>query len=177
MSQNCNKCKKCKSDCGYKDDVLKTSSVCPGGDCYDPEKCPETFSTNCIVWDRDTIADLGITKGMNLGDIIQRLIGVITNSGCNYPTDPCSSVIGFQSLSVAKTTATVVWTGFDSATGFQVEYRLTTSPAWLGNPETTNTYDSIGPLLPNTEYYIRIKSICGDQFCYSTTILIKTKPN
>ena len=175
---DCHKCAKCESDCGCGNDVLLTPNNCPSNlDCPNPEKCPETFSANCVVWTADTIADLGIIKGMKLSDAIQRLIGAIVNPGCNYPTDPCSSVVGFYSTNVAKTTASFKWGEVIGATGYQVEYRLTSSPSWLANPQTTNLYDTIGTLLANSDYYVRVKTICGVNVCYSLTLLIKTKSN
>ena len=176
IKSKCNICHNCKSDCGCKDDVLITQSNCEVS-CYNPEKCSEVFSANCIIWDRDTLVDLGITKGMNVGDILERIIGVILNPNCNTPGEPCLAVVGFQSLSVAQTTATVYWSAEPSANQYQVQYKLATSPSFIGNPVTTNTFDSIGPLLPNTQYHIRIKTQCDNSIsCYSDTILIKTKP-
>ena len=166
----------CSKACGCGDDVIASPLNCTRPECNNPEKCSETFSTDCVIYTGDTIANLGIIKGMKMSDVIQLFVLAITNSGCIYPTSPCLSVVGLYTTSITATAAGIIWNTVTGATGYQVEYRPITSPSWLGNPIiTTGNIDTIGALIPNTDYYIRVKTICGSSSCYSNTILIKTK--
>ena len=62
-------------------------------------------------------------------------------------------------------------------TNYQVEYKKAVDPGWLAMPILANTVftETIGGLLPNTAYHIRVKSTCTTT-CYSLTILTTTKP-
>lgn len=166
----------CEKPCGCGDDVVTTPLNCTLPECNNPEKCSETFSSDCVIYTGDTIANLGITKGMNMSDIIQLFTLAITNSGCIYPTSPCLSVVGVYTTNVTSTIASIIWNTVVGATGYQVEYRPIFSASWISNPVvTTGNIDNIGMLVANTDYYIRIKTICASNTCYSNTILIKTK--
>lgn len=175
MEKNCG----CKEKvCGCADNVLTTKSLCPTEypSCFNPEKCSETFSSDCVIYTGDTIVNLDIQKGAKLSDVLQKLVGAIVNPGCNFPTSPCLAVVGFYSNAIAQTTASFSWGSVVPAIGYQIQYRQPSVAVWSINPSTTNTYDNIGPLLPNTEYYVRVSSNCGANSCYSSTLLIKTKP-
>lgn len=167
----------CTKTCGCADDVTDMPLVCSQSlpACVDPEECGETFSMGCVIYRGDTIANLGITKGMKMTDVLQILILAITNAGCVYPTSPCLSVIGFHSTAIAQTTATFVWNAVVGATNYQIQYRKPSSATWIANPTTTNTTDSIGPLTANTEYYVRVVTNCGANSCNSVTETITTK--
>lgn len=172
---NCNKCNKCKSTCGCKDDVLTTSLSCTFPPCDNPEKCSETFSTDCIIYDGAEIADAGIPKGANLTAIIQKLIGMIVNPGCNIPGGPCLSAIGFTQIYTSQTTAKFGWGEVIGATSYGVEYKKPTDPSWTVNPSVTTTFDTIGLLTSNTQYFVRVRTNCGSNSCYSDTLLIQTQ--
>lgn len=171
MKKNCG----CSKPCGCGDTVLKTPPVCPPT-CENGDPCPETFDAKCVIYTGDSIANLNILNGMNMSDILQLISIAITNSGCIYPGSPCMSAIGFYSTIKTSTSISVKWLAATGVSSYQVEYRLTTSPTWISNSITTNLTDSIGPLLPNSSYYIRVKSICGPVSCNSLTILVTTKP-
>lgn len=167
----------CEKPCGCQDDVFTTKSTCSlPPECFNPEQCSETFSSECIVYTGDNIADLGIIKGARMTDVIQILINAIVNPGCTLPTAPCLSVVGFKSTIINQTTATFVWTPITGALNYQIEYKLVPSLTWTVGTATTNSYDTIGGLNPNTQYYVRVSTNCGTSSCFSLTLLITTKP-
>ena len=180
MSCGCNKINKrtcsCKTPCGCSDLPLRLCSPCTPTLCGNGDPCAETFSAACVVYTGDTIVDLGIMKGQRLDSIIQLFALIATNPGCAYPTSPCQSVLGVQSTTLTATTIALKWLPVTTATSYQVEYRATTASSWTLNPvvpQSANPTNLIGGLLPNTSYYIRVKSICTSS-CYSLTILVTT---
>ncbi len=168
----------CIKVCGCADDVRELPLVCSQSlpECSNPEECGETFSMGCVIYLGDDIVNLGILKGMKMTDVLQILILAVTGAGCVYPTSPCLSAIGFHSTNIGQTTATYAWNPVVGATNYQLQYRLPASPTWIPNPVTTNTFDSIGPLLPLTEYVVRVVTNCGVNSCNSATLDLITKP-
>lgn len=164
--------------CGCADDVRIMPLVCSQSlpACNAPEECSETFSLGCVIYQGDTIVNLGIVKGMKMTDVLQILILAVTGAGCVYPSSPCLSAIGFHSTSYTQTTSSYVWNAVVGATNYQLQYRQPSNPTWTTNPVTTNNYDSIGPLLPNTEYVVRVVTNCGLNSCNSATLDLITKP-
>lgn len=171
MRTNCG----CNKPCGCGDVVLTTPPSCPVA-CTNGDPCPETFDIKCAVFMGDTIANLNITTGMRLDDIIQLLAMAIVNPGCIYPSAPCQGVIGFKSTAISAGTISLKWLAVANALNYQVEYRATTSGTWITNPAVTTLTDSIGGLLPNTAYYVRVKTTCLSGSCYSLVLTIKTTP-
>lgn len=168
----------CKTSCGCGNDVIATSPTCDSPpNCFNPDTCSETFSTDCAVYTGDTIANIGLVKGMRLSEAIQLLVSVIVFPGCAYPTSPCLAVIGLKSTTITQTSATFAWNPVAGAINYHIEYRQPSSPTWIVGANTTNIFDSIGGLLPNTEYFVRVSTNCGAAFCYSLTLLITTKTN
>lgn len=182
LHRKCCGCDKpCNPPCECTDNVFAMKPYCAVvPECFNPEKCSETFATDCIVYTGDSIADLGIIKGARLTDVIQIVIGAITNPGCTLPSASplCLSVVGLGSTVITQTSATFVWTPIIGATMYQLEYKVANplSPTFILNPSTVNSYDTIGGLQPNTQYYVRAKTMCGANSCYSLTLLITTKP-
>lgn len=181
MSCGCNKINKkvcsCVVPCGCSDMPLRLCAPCTPTLCGNGDPCAETFSTACVVYTGDTIVDVGIVTGQRLDSIIQLFALLATNPGCIYPTAPCQSVLGLQSTVLSATSIGVKWFPVVNAISYQVSYRATTSLTWLVNPvvpASPNPIDSIGPLLPNTSYYIKVNTICGTFSCTSLTILVTT---
>lgn len=168
----------CCKDCGCGDDIFAMKPACDTPpSCYNGNNCAEVFSTNCLIYGGDSIADLGIIKGAKLTDVLQLIINAITNPGCTFPTSLCLSVVGFGSTSISSSGASFVWTPLSGAVSYQLEYKLIASPTWTVNAPTTNPYDSLAGLTPNTQYYVRVSTNCGANSCYSLQLLITTKSN
>lgn len=173
LNKNCG----CNKPCGCGDRVLESAPACTSTpeECGNPQKCSETFSSDCIIFKGETIANLNILQGDSLTTVIQKLVLAITNPGCAYPDSPCGGVVGLLTTSITSSKIKLVWNAVTTADNYQVEYRKTTSPTWLLNPAVTELKDTIGDLEAATDYYVRVKTVCGDQACYSVTLLITTK--
>lgn len=141
-------------------------------------------------------ADVTITGGIITGL-------VITNPGTGYseadvlsldtalpgvPTTPaeltvtvlpCRSTLGLHSTAITSSTVALAWLPDPSAVnGYQVEYKLATATSWTLSPavaQAVNPIDTIGGLLPDTDYHIRVNTRCASGGCYSVTILVRTK--
>ena len=173
VKKNCG----CSVPCGCGDHTLKTPASCVSApSCFNPEKCSETFSSECVLYMGDSIANLGINKGDSMTKVVQILLLAIQNIGCVDPASPCLSPVGFGSLSITQTTIGLIWGAVPGVLNYQVEYRLTNVGTWTLNPTTTNTNDTIGGLTPNSTYYVRVSAVCGSSSCYSAVLTITTKP-
>jgi len=169
----------CKTKpCGCLDVGLTTPTPCEHDtvSCPDPDPCPETFSDDCVVHTGDPIVELGINTGDRLSNILQLIALWYTNPSCVQPGVACSSPLGLHSIAITTTTVKVGWNPTTTATAYEVEYREINTLSWTVNPQVTTTVDTIGGLLPNASYYIRVKPVCAlPSLCYSVTILVKTK--
>lgn len=166
----------CCKECGCGDDIFIMKPSCDVPPiCYNGNPCGEVFSSDCIIYNGDSIADLGIIKGAKLTDVFQLLINAIVNPGCTFPTSPCLSVVGFGSTLITQTNISLIWTPVIGAVSYQVEYKLIASSTWTVSTPTTNPYDTISGLASNTQYYVRVSTSCGTNSCYSLTLLITTK--
>ncbi len=96
-------------------------------------------------------------------------------------TDVCGAVVGLRSLSVTTNTIELGWLPQGAATEYQVEYKLATALSWTLVTPVTPTVgamietQTIGSLLPNTEYHFRVDTTCHSGSCYSVTISVTTK--
>lgn len=171
----------CKTKkCGCEDKGLNTPTPCIHDtfECPNPDPCPETFSADCVIYTKDTIVDTGILNGSSLSNNLQIISLWLTNPLCMDPNAACKSVPYLYSTTITPTTIKVGWTPNGVPVNYQVEYKLATSPTWTLNPLIPNTQftDTIGGLTPDTNYHIRVNSLCSGINCYSVTILVKTKP-
>lgn len=170
----------CKNkNCGCNDTALTTPAPCSCNvvTCPTPDICSETWSDCCVIHTGDTIADIGINKGERLCDILQKLTLMITNPDCVIPGAECGSAIGFKSTTITSTALGLFWGAVTGATGYVVEYRVPTTPTWTTLPSVTVNTATISSLLPNTDYYVRVKTVCESvSTCYSVTLLLTTKP-
>jgi len=92
---------------------------------------------------------------------------------------PCLAILGLHSTSITSTTISLEWLSEVSATSYIVEYKPATATSWVMNPAvlpTANPVDTIGGLVANTPYHIRVNTICSAGSCYSVTIIVYTKP-
>lgn len=173
----------CKTKkCGCLDTGLTTQPPCPHDtpECPNPDPCSETFSDCCVRHSGDTIVDINIPQGEPLCVTLQKLALLITNPGCILPGSTCQSAVNFHSTLISTVTIELAWDAVATATSYTVEYREISAMSWLLNPSvgiTAFPTDTIGGLLPNTSYYIRVNTICTSGSCYSVTLLITTKPS
>lgn len=176
----CPTCNCKKKPCGCEDQGLTTNTPCAQDtpDCPNPDPCAETFSDQCVVHMPDGIVDIGIVAGERLNVTLQRLALILTNPGCIMPGSTCLSVLNLRSVKITSTTVKVAWNPSDTVdAGYIVEYKEASAMSWTANPmvlPSTNPTDTIGGLLPDTEYDIRVSTLCTMGSCYSVTIRVKT---
>lgn len=176
-------CPDCKSEvpCGCGDQGYTTGPSCEQNTptCPNPDPCPETFSDQCIVHMGDTIYDFNLKKGDRVSDIIQKL--VLALNGCDISASAtCPPVVGVGSTAITSTTIALAWNNAGNATDYQVEYKTVAAVSWTLAPSVpVASYPSytITGLDPNTEYLVRVRTLCGidSGACPSVTLLIKTK--
>lgn len=170
----------CKKNCGCGDNIYPSHQPCVQGypECDGLQACAESFDGKCLVYTGDTITNIDIQSGMSFNDIVQKLILITVNPNCNYPGSPCMSVIGLYSKKITQTSATFMWGAISTNPSYRLEYRLPAALNWTANTDTTSTQDTITGLLANTEYYVKVTTVCGPGVtCTSLIIKIKTKPN
>lgn len=163
--------------CGCSDAGLTTPAPCPCEQvtCATPDPCAETFSDGCIVHMGDTIVDLDIKKGDRLSTILQKIAIKITQPNCVSGT-ACASALGFKSTLITNNSFKLSWDTVTNSTGYVVQYRKTTVATWTSNPAVTTNSDTISSLEANTNYYVRVNTVCGlVKPCYSVTLLLTTK--
>jgi hypothetical protein len=176
--------------------AITVAFLTTAGSGYTPSS---TFNNVPLLGGTGVDAEATVTTGPS-GQV---LTVVITNPGTGYlegdvlipdPADvgvpslaaaftisimPCRSVLGLHSTSITSSVIKLAWLADSTAVSYQTEYKEATSASWLLNPAiapNANPVDTIGGLLPNTDYHVRINNICSGGACYSVTILIKTKP-
>jgi len=169
----------CNKPCQCGDNVISQGSACSGyPSCSEVEQCFETQDGKCLIYTGDEIVNIAVPQGARFNEIIQKLVGMITNPGCNSPNSPCSAVI-FNSDYITPTTIRVKWgipSGFSG--NFQIYYRKTGTVNFSLNTAVSSTVntDTAAGLEPDTYYEIKIASICPDlDPCFSVTLKIKTK--
>jgi hypothetical protein len=169
----------CEASCGCGDDIRSAELACGQGvpECVNCEECSEAFKANCVFYKDDTINNIGLLKGSNLRDDIQKLILLTVNPNCVYPNSSCNSVVGVHSKKIQQTTIELGWTALTGNVSYQIEYRLPSSLNWTLNAAVATNYDTIGGLVPNTTYYVRVRTLCSSNSCTSLTFEIKTKSN
>lgn len=88
----------------------------------------------------------------------------------------CISSTHLYVASKTDTTITMAWAPVPEAIGYQVEYKLNdpSVPAWTIFPQQIASQAVVGPLLPDTEYKIRVTSICAAKSCTSVSLIVKT---
>lgn len=106
--------------------------------------------------------------------LIDTLNAVLCNniSSCVMPS-------GILASSMTENSTALSWNG-SNATSYVVEYKKQNEIAWITLP-TTSTSINVGNLLCNTNYHVRVKSICGVtssgySSIYSFTTLACTNP-
>lgn len=170
----CNNQKKC----GCKDTPFTTQYLCGNNtqSCTTPEPCPETFSSDCIIYMGDSIVDLNINKGDRFTQIIQKLALFAIMPDCFETGTGCVSVTNLHSASITTTTVALEWTLQGTPDNVQLEYKKATEVIWTQSALLANTTTglTLSNLDTDTLYHIRVGSICSAETCYSLTIEIQT---
>jgi len=87
---------------------------------------------------------------------------------------PCLSTTHIYVVSKTDTTITIAWAPAGDGL-YQVEYREEGATTWLLLPtQDTTTQAIIGNLSPDTNYQIRVNTLCNSGSCYSVTLLVPT---
>jgi len=179
-----NTCSKCGTSygtalCGCKDTPLTTIPTfeCPPGVCPVPPVCDEIFSANCVTYQGASIVDLPVYQGMSVEAITQMLILYLTNPAA--VTGVCKSTFNVFPTEVGTTYITLGWDASPTANRYQVQYKLASSGVYLALPEQTTQVAHIPSLLANTNYNVRIKTICSAPLApevstFSVVLNIKT---
>jgi hypothetical protein len=79
--------------------------------------------------------------------------GAAPVQGCGVPANVVISNIGNRS-------ATASWAAVPGATGYQFQYKLSTSNTWIGNNVSTNTHTRT-TYVANSSYQYRVRALCG----------------
>lgn len=176
----------CKTKkCGCLDTGLTTPSPCACDKfvCPTPDPCPETFSDCCVIHVGPSIEELGISTGESLCRIFEIMALKLTSPQCVGADKICQSVQGLNILLISTSTVKLSWVTMGTPSFFTVMYKEVSALTWFVNsPVTGNlTQDTIGGLLPNTEYLIKVIANCTgisptpSTTCQSITTKIKTK--
>ena len=175
----------CKTKkCGCLDTGLTTPSPCSCDKflCPNPEPCPETFGDCCIIHTGPSIEELGISTGESLCKILEIMALMATSPQCVGADKACQSPQSLNIILISPTTIKIGWVGMGTPVQFVVQYKEVSALAWFSNvPVASNlSQDTIGGLLPNTEYLIKVQAYCDQNLttsCASITTKVKTKSN
>jgi len=120
--------------------------------------------------------------GYTEGDVLVPDAGVVgtpsTVAAFTISIITCKSILGLHSTAITSSTIALAWLADISSINYQVEYKLASATSWTLNPlvgPIANPVDTIGGLLADNDYHIRVNNICSLGTCYSVTILVRTK--
>lgn len=172
MSCNCN-----NKPCGCQDTKLTTPLTTY---CKNQEPCEEAVFTECVEYNGNNIVNIEIKNGERLDTILKKLVLYLTNPACFDPTATCQAIKDFEVLDINSSEGTVFWVvpGAPAAiTAVTLEY--STSKTFVTSTVVTVTgltqYKIIN-MIPNTDYYIRLKTstLGSPNCCTSITLNFKT---
>lgn len=150
--------------------------------CNNAEPCEEITAFECVKYTGNDIYTLGINTNDRLDTVIKKMALYLTNPTCYSPTATCQSIKDFEILNIKTTEGTLFWSyppAPAAITAVKLEY--STSPTFASGVvqvalASTYTQWTIINLLPNTTYYVRIKSSTSSSAdcCISITLSFKT---
>ena len=91
-----------------------------------------------------------------------RFIHCNTSSNCAPPTVTVTDVVDDY--------ATVEWRPGYHETSWELEYKTVSSPTWINEGVLSTTTHTLYNLLPNTDYQVRVRSICTDTSAWTTEL-------
>src|ERR1041385_7872102 len=106
--------KKCghSGACGCKDVALSTPPPCPQGvNCPEPTSCSEIWAAECVIYNGDSIYEIGIYPGETVSTVMQKLLLFATNPSCaNFlPDSTCQSVLNVRSTDITSSSIDLSW--------------------------------------------------------------------
>jgi hypothetical protein len=91
----------------------------------------------------------------------------------NFSAQPCDPVRGLAVMASSANSLTLRWERNFDNTAFRVEYKSAQSPTWIGQNTTLNQI-TLTDLTPNTNYEIRVQSLCNGLSSNFQTISVTT---
>jgi hypothetical protein len=100
---------------------------------------------------------------------------LLTSNGCGTVTPPaCGNVTGLTVSGITQTAANVSWTAVSGATGYNLQYKPTSSSTWITVNPTTNSF-SLSGLTAGTSYNVQVRAVCsGGNGAYTATTFTTT---
>ncbi len=74
---------------------------------------------------------------------------------------PCDTVLNFTISNITSNAATLNWTAIANASGYTIQYKLSSSGTWTTVTSTTNSYTLSG-LNSNATYQVKIETNCNN---------------
>lgn len=171
----CNTCEKC--NCGGSDAPLTTQPVYPAiPPCTNPEVCSQIWDAHCVIYNGDAIANFDINPGDRMDEVMQKLMLGILTPACVDPLNTCTSVLNVRSGTITDTSIIVAWDALASApTSYDLEYATSLGGVYTTFSSNLLLTGTITGLTPDTDYFIRVTSVCAVGSCASLVIKVRTK--
>jgi len=116
---------------------------------YTDDACMYMFSTGQVARMQALFATGGFRASL------------VTSNGCGIPTPvACGNVTGLTVSGITQTAANVAWTAVTGATGYNLQYKPTSSTTWTTVNPTTNSFALTG-LTAGTSYNVQVRSVCS----------------
>lgn len=75
--------------------------------------------------------------------------------------NPCNAPTGLGAVSIASTSATLIWNAVAGATAYSVQYKTSTSSVWTTAGSTSNVSLTLNNLVAATNYNWQVKANCS----------------
>jgi hypothetical protein len=86
---------------------------------------------------------------------------LLTSNGCGTVTPPaCGNVTGLTVSGITQTAANVSWSAVSGATGYNLQYKPTSSSTWTTVNPTTNSF-ALSGLTAGTSYNVQVRAVCS----------------
>ena len=121
-------------------------------------------NTGTTTYDPLNVSSLTAGTATNRPNI--RFIHCNTSSTCAPPTLTVTDVVDDHVL--------LEWHPGYQETRWELEYKAASSPTWISEGILTTTTHTISNLLPNTDYQVRLRSVCTDTSAWVTELFHTT---
>lgn len=158
-------------DCSWSQGALDNCQP-PSGNC-DPGPTPDnggTIMSYCHLTEHGINFENGF--GPVPGDFIRQRVA---NANCLVPCEAfCAVPNGLQQTNAGDNTFTVSWLLNSAAQKYLLEYRRTGVSSWT-ELVTTNTSEQVNGLQNNSEYEVRVSSVCNDSLSSAPSLVVKVQ--